>query len=146
LGTYLASKPANTAATPYRVALNVNYLGGSVTTDGSLGTVLNNNNSKYVYLDLSGSTITSISENPFGDPWGGKCATLTGIIIPDSVTGIGEYAFGYCANLASVPIGNSVTTIWQDAFKNCTGLTSVTIPNMQISYLIPLYHIYGKLV
>ena len=51
------------------------------------------------------------------------------IIIGDSVTTIGEYAFIYCRSLTSVSISNSVTTIGWGAFIGCSSLTSVTIPN-----------------
>ena len=62
LQAWLEGKPANTAATAYNVELNVNALGGDVDTDGSLGAILKANETKYVYLDLSNSTITSIEE------------------------------------------------------------------------------------
>ncbi len=54
---------------------------------------------------------------------------LTEIIIPNSVTIIGDYAFYGCSNLASVTIGDSVTTIGGSAFSSCTNLTSVTFAN-----------------
>ena len=46
---------------------------------------------------------------------------LTSLIIPDSVTYIGERAFD-CRNLTSIVIGKSVTTIGNSAFYNCGGL------------------------
>ena len=54
---------------------------------------------------------------------------VTDLIIPNSVTSIGDYAFGGCRGLTSVTIPNSVTSIGNSAFLYCTGLTSVTIPN-----------------
>ena len=51
------------------------------------------------------------------------------IIIPDSVTSIGDNAFAWCTGLTSVTIPNSVTSIGDEAFSGCSGLTSVTIPN-----------------
>ena len=50
------------------------------------------------------------------------------IIIPDSVTSIGGYAFAG-SNLMSVTITNTVTSIGNGAFIGCETLTSVTIPN-----------------
>ena len=53
---------------------------------------------------------------------------LTDLVIPDSVTSIGSYAFSGCSGLTSVSIGSGVTSIGDYAFYNCRGLTSVTIP------------------
>ena len=49
------------------------------------------------------------------------------VVIPNSVTNIGEAAFSDCSGLTSVTIPNGVTSIGEYAFSN-TGLTSVTIP------------------
>lgn len=57
------------------------------------------------------------------------CSGLTSIIIPNSVTGIGAYAFSKCSGLTSVTIPNSVTDIFGGAFSYCSSLTSITIPN-----------------
>lgn len=51
------------------------------------------------------------------------------LIIPNSVTSIGKYAFSGCPGLTSVTIPNSVTSIGEFAFYNCSGITSVEIPN-----------------
>ena len=88
-----------------------------------------------------------------GSPWGAKCVngyvdgylvysddtktTLLGctaavkgdIVIPNSVTSIGDYAFYGCSSLTSVTIPNSVTSIGSRAFYGCSSLTSVTIPS-----------------
>ena len=54
---------------------------------------------------------------------------VTDLVIPDSVTSIGNYAFRGCSGLISVTIGNGVTSIGVEAFSGCSGLTSVTIGN-----------------
>ena len=70
------------------------------------------------------NTITSIGDFAF---WG--CSGLTSVTIPNTVTSIGRYAFYCCSVLASVIIPNSVTSIGDSSFERCSGLTSVTIPN-----------------
>ena len=57
------------------------------------------------------------------------CSGLTSVAIPNSVTGIGANAFALCTGLTSVAIPNSVTSIQDYVFQGCSGLTSVTIPN-----------------
>ena len=47
------------------------------------------------------------------------------LIIPDSVTSIGDYAFYGCTSLTSIVIPDSVTSIGEYAFEDCTGLTDV---------------------
>ncbi len=54
---------------------------------------------------------------------------LESIIIPDSVTSIGSWAFFGCGNLSNVDIGDSVTSIGEKAFANCSNLISITIPD-----------------
>ncbi|MBO7264440.1 MAG: leucine-rich repeat protein [Alistipes sp.] len=56
-------------------------------------------------------------------------SSLTSVTIGDSVTTIGNYAFDWCSSLTSVTIPDSVTTIGSSAFSSCSSLTSVTIPD-----------------
>ena len=51
------------------------------------------------------------------------------VVIPDSVTSIGDRAFYNCDSLTSVEIPDSVTTIGNSAFSSCYSLTSVIIPD-----------------
>ena len=71
-----------------------------------------------------GDSVTSIGWYAFYN-----CTGLTSVTIPDSVTSIGDYAFSGCTGLTSVTIPDSVTSIGDYAFSGCTGLTSVTIGN-----------------
>ena len=60
-----------------------------------------------------------------------KCTNkkIAEVVIPDSVTKIGDGAFQYCESLTSVVIPDSVTEIGEEAFEGCTSLTSVVIPD-----------------
>ena len=51
------------------------------------------------------------------------------LVIPNSITSIGESAFIGCKDITSITIPISVTSIGNHAFSGCTGLTNVTIPN-----------------
>ncbi len=66
-------------------------------------------------------------------PWYSYRSSITSVIIPNSVTTIGNYAFYGCSELTTVTIPNSITTIGEDAFSGCSSLTSVTIGNSVIS-------------
>ena len=70
------------------------------------------------------NSVTSIGWYAF---WG--YSDLTSLTIPSSVTSIGAYAFENCRGLTSLTIPNSVTDIGYYAFSGCSGLTSLTIPN-----------------
>ena len=89
-----------------------------------------------IYLDLSGVTgLTEIGKEAFKEE-SNTFHHLAGIVLPNSVTQIGDWAFGGCTSLESVTIPNSVTQIEGYAFSGCTALESVTIPNSitQIGY------------
>ena len=71
------------------------------------------------------NSVTSIGDDTF---YG--CSGLTSVTIPNSVTSIGERAFRDCSGLTSVTIPNSVTSIGEYAFYNCSGLKSVNISDL----------------
>ena len=58
-----------------------------------------------------------------------NCTKLEKVIIPNSITEIGNHSFSNCTSLKNITIPNSVTTIEKEAFKGCTGLTEIVIPN-----------------
>jgi hypothetical protein len=69
-------------------------------------------------------SVTSIGDYAFDG-----CSSLTSITISDSVTSIGYSAFFGCSSLTSVTIPDSVTSIGYSAFSNCSSLTNITIPD-----------------
>ena len=72
-----------------------------------------------VYSDASKTTVLACSSLATGE-----------IVIPNSVTNIGDWAFSGCGSLTSVAIPSSVTSIGKDAFNNCYGLTRVRINDL----------------
>ena len=65
-----------------------------------------------------------IADNTFS-----SCSSLTSVIIPNSVTSIGNYAFYDCSNLTDIIIPSSVANIGKYAFRDCSSLTNVIIPS-----------------
>jgi uncharacterized protein YjdB len=130
LAAYLAKLPANNASLPHNIPLRVRQEGESYLICGVLQEAPN----KYVNLDLTGSTITSIPYSSFNigsSSNEGNLTTLCGITIPKSVTSIGYWAFGLCTSLVSVTFEepSSLTSIGRYAFYHCTSLASINIPD-----------------
>lgn len=121
----------------------------SVTDDGEIEILGCNEDvvSVEIPAEIDGRPVTSIGGSGFSG-----CKSLTGIIIPSSVTSIGSYAFNGTPWLAakqeenplvivngilidgttctgSITIPEGVTSIGDDAFSLCKNLTEVTIPD-----------------
>lgn len=108
---------------------------------------LNNSDGKTGYLDLQDCGYTTISSNAFSNA---KCLTsinLQGVttiennaflnsglegklVLPDTVTSIGNSSFMGCTGLTSVQLSthNNFKSIPDNAFKGCIGLTEINIP------------------
>lgn len=68
-------------------------------------------------------SVTEIGESAFSG-----CGNLTDISLPDGLTKIGPYAFYECYDLASISIPDSVAEIGNVAFYGCSSLTGIAIP------------------
>ena len=66
-------------------------------------------------------SVTSIADRAFRN-----CTSFTSIVIPSSITSIGDYAFG-ATSLTSIEIPSSVKSIGDFAFSDCEWLTSAVI-------------------
>jgi len=62
------------------------------------------------------------------------------VIVPDSVTRIGDRAFSDCSYLTSIALGNNVTSIGDSAFSWCESLTSMTIPDSVTTIGSSVFH------
>ena len=69
-------------------------------------------------------SVTNIGDYAF---WG--CTSLKSLVIPDGVTSIGDCAFYDCESLKSLVIPDSVTSIGKSTFLNCKSLKSLVIPD-----------------
>lgn len=93
---------------------------GDITVSGTIITGNNLTNGGKLIID---SSITSIGSGAFID------ATVTNIVIPNSMTSISDSGLAWCESLTSITIPDSVTSIGYRAFESCTSLKSITIPN-----------------
>ncbi|MCQ2203427.1 MAG: leucine-rich repeat domain-containing protein [Bacteroidales bacterium] len=78
---------------------------------------------------VEGELVIPSSVTEIGDYAFSGCNSLTSVEIPSSVTSIDISAFEDCDGLTSVTISEGVTSIGSDAFDGCKNLTSVTIPS-----------------
>ncbi len=108
-----------------KIVIPTTYKGKAVTEIASFfaDTDINRANSTIKEVVIP-DTVTTIGEYAFY-----SCYSLTSVVIPDSVTSIGDYAFSHCSGLTSVVIPDSVTSIGDYVFSHCSGLTSVVIPD-----------------
>ena len=56
------------------------------------------------------------------------CSSLIEIIIPSSVTSIGDFAFSGCSSLKRTTFPSSVTSIGNDAFEEHSSLKQIFCP------------------
>lgn len=68
------------------------------------------------------SSVTSIGNRAFL-----SCLSLSKIVIPSSVTSIGDSAFLWCRSLSDIVIPSSVTSIGVSAFRCCDSLSKIVI-------------------
>jgi len=74
------------------------------------------------------NSVTSIGNTAFGS------SSISSIVIPTNVKIIEQFAFALCQNLTSIVIPEGVKRIEDATFAGCSSLVSVTIPN-SVSYI-----------
>jgi len=70
------------------------------------------------------NSVTNIGQDAFA-----SCNNMTNVTIPGSVGSIGPGAFSSCQKLNKVTIGNGLTAIGTNMFSDCDSLHSITLPN-----------------
>lgn len=84
------------------------------------------NSSHPVYSDLNGVLFDKNRTQLLCYPAGKKDLSY---VIPDSVMGIGYYAFKNCSVLTSITVPDSIEYLADEAFYGCSGLKSIRIPD-----------------
>jgi hypothetical protein len=118
--------PWNGEASPlasYQETLQVVVFNEGITEAGS------GNGSFYVFGSSPSITKVSLPETleVIGDNLFYNCSNLKEIVLPNSLTKIGQGAFSY-SGICDVSIPDTVTEMGNDAFSNCKNLKTVKLP------------------
>ncbi len=103
-------------------------------------------NGETVFVEGDTYTVTAIADGDMSPTSGITSAfynnrTVTSVVIPDTVTRIGDYAFSNCNNLESVTMPDDLEEIGFRAFNACESLAGITFANSLQS--IESYAFYG---
>ena len=69
-------------------------------------------------------TITTIEQHAFDD-----CKSLSSVVMSNSVTNIGIWAFCVCSSLTEITFSENLERIEGRAFSGCSAFTDITLPN-----------------
>ena len=71
----------------------------------------------------NGKPVVKIADSAFSN------SQLTSVIIPDSVTELGENSFRNCGSLTAIKLPEGILSIGNNAFSGCNLLSSINIPD-----------------
>ncbi len=57
------------------------------------------------------------------------CASLTDVVLSETLTRVGNYAFNGCTGIKHLTLGVGITTLGQNAFAGCNAIETVTSKN-----------------
>ena len=78
---------------------------------------------EYVSKDNINYKVTAATNGAFSG------TDITGIVLPNTITSLGDQCFYYCHKLASIALPNGLTSLGDECFYGCSGLTSITLSN-----------------
>ena len=83
------------------------------------------------FYDCNGLKTVTFEEGTTVIPTGlfANCPGLESIVLPSTITRIGQEAFLRCKNLKTVELKDGLQLIDTSAFNNCTSLTEISIPD-----------------
>ena len=93
---------------------------GNYTISGKLEKIV-------IPAEVDGKKVTRIGDDAFENSFD-HFDDVKEIILPESITAIGSYAFKNCSSLRGVVLPDSLETIGDKAFRNCSGLSEINLP------------------
>ena len=84
---------------------------------------------------IDGYKVVEINKSAF------KGCQISSIIVPNTVTKIGDEAFKRCHSLTTLELGSGVTSVGEDALQQCENLTDVTIFATMIQSILKILHL-----
>ena len=134
VGPEVENLPSNVSGSPIKLVWNaINCPSQRFLTDQIQEVTIGDGVQVLPHRFLSGSKITSLvipnSVTTIGDNAFMGCKSLTQAPLPNSLTAISNYMFCDCSELTSINIPETVTSIGMRAFYGCSGLTSLNIPS-----------------
>ena len=85
---------------------------------------------KTVTIDKVTYEVTEVAPKAFKNS-----KKLENVVIPDTITILGDSSFEGCKKLKSITIGKNMTTIGKNAFKNCKNLKKITIKSIKLEMI-----------
>lgn len=124
-GFLLAERYHGVFSLPERIANKpVTVIGGTYDSNGFI-------NSLGPYFGFGGENLCQIilpdTITKLGDGVFAHCKNLTKIVIPPKVSSIGEYAFALCESLTTISIPSSVESVGKCCFHSCRSLSSLQL-------------------
>jgi len=87
---------------------------------------------------IDGYTVTGIGDSAFSGKGFEK------VLLPDTITEIGEFAFSGCTSLKSINIPAKVSSIGEGAFSGCDKLTGLTVGTGSLNFVVKDGVLYSK--
>lgn len=101
--------------------------GGSITIDTVRGCVLGYSGyptSIVIPEEINGVPIKEIEKNAFYN-----CGSLLSVVIPDTVTKIGDYAFYNARGISDIKLSENIESVGKYCFYNCINMNLAQLPN-----------------
>lgn len=123
--------------TPFVVEKAINNYNVSNNISNSIVNIYGGNSADFIiragklekYIGASSDVIIPNSVTIIGNESFAGCTGLTSVIIPNSVVEIGDHAFSNCKKIKSITFPESVVKIGKFSFENCESLLEIKLNN-----------------